>query len=264
MDWSLAIAALTLLGVGAISGRLSGTHRRRSCSSSSGCWSGRRCSARSISAFVGGMVFRAALKRDPADVNELEPRSAPLDQVPQTAFARPGEQMRREGRVEVTAGSSVRFQRCVHVVAERQRQLGRSGNHTGQPDGRSHRDQGPDDLVEVGPRSQCPLGVRLMGAGRRVYCQRRRQPRQGMRFGVQPWKPRRCRAPSRAPVDEALVVERKPAQGLLVPRPCPPSRFSVALRGSCPRAPWVGTKGGAPSSPRWHEEPFARHPGGEA
>ena len=75
------------------------------------------------------------------------------------------------GRLHSTS-SLRRFERRLDVVAEGQRQLGRGGDHACEADGGSHRDQGPDDLVEARTGGQRDLDVRLVGAGRRVDRQR--------------------------------------------------------------------------------------------
>ena len=43
-----------------------------------------------------------------------------------------------------------RLESRLDVVAQGQRQLGRGGDDACQANGRTHRDQGPDDLVDVG------------------------------------------------------------------------------------------------------------------
>ena len=49
---------------------------------------------------------------------------------------------------------SRRLERSVHVVAERQRQLGRCRNDPCKTDRRGHRDQRPDDLVDASAGGQ--------------------------------------------------------------------------------------------------------------
>ena len=191
----------------------------------------RRRRRRPAPARRAGGIARGAVpsSRDRAGVRAARPGAS-------GCVARPGEECAVQG--ECSPSVLLRcLERRVDVVAERQCQLRRSGNHTSQPDGWSHRDQGPDDLVDVGPGSQRPLGVRLVGAGRRVDCQRRRQPHQGMRLGIQPGDLDGVAPHPEHRFDEALVVEREPAQGLLV-------LGHVLLRGSLWRS--AGRARGAP------------------
>ena len=108
------------------------------------------------------------------------------------------------------------LERRFEVVAERQRQLGSGRDHARGADRRSHSDQGPDDLVHLGTGGECQVDVRLVGARRRVDCERGPEADQGVRFLIEPGDLDRVVAHAEHRFQEALVVQRQAAQRFFV------------------------------------------------
>jgi hypothetical protein len=138
-----------------------------------------------------------------------------LDQSPRAASPDPVRCARDGPRAHFFIATRS-FKSRVHVIADRQRQLGRGRNDACEADDGSYGDQAPNDLVEGGARRLRRHHDGLVGAGRRVHCQRGGQTEQRVRLRIEAGGFDRVAPHPEHRVNESLVVQREAAQRVLV------------------------------------------------
>src|SRR3954453_13431899 len=147
------------------------------------------------------------------------------------------------------------LQRRLDVVTEREPEFGSCGDDAPQAHLRGHGEQGPDDLVEAGPRGQRRLRSQAVGARCRAGGEQRRQGDQRVRLGVQSGVRWRVLTHAEHRVHEALVVEGQAAQPLLVfghLHPSDTARAGAASRGQDEPLPSTADRWRGPDRQRHH------------